>query len=126
MDSSDESESVGEEERRKVMNGAVWRRTMTTERKRVFLAVTHFVVDCFGRDIESRALAEECVQFKRKQSRVVRVHNSRNLLRGTERNSSPKMKQIELENSRKIERIPNYIPRCHLVFSRKFSQIDLN
>lgn len=73
MDSSDESESGesgGEEERRKVMNGAVWRRTMTTERKRVFLAVTHFVVDCFERDIESRALAEECVQFKRKRSRA--------------------------------------------------------
>lgn len=52
---------------------------MTTERKRVFLAVTHFVVDCFGRDIESRALAVECVQFKRKRSRVVRVHNGRNL-----------------------------------------------
>lgn len=99
MDSSDESESGesgGEEERRKVMNGAVWR-TMTTERKRVFLAVTHFVVDCFERDIESRALAEECVQFKRKRSRAYAqsCEGQKEILL--------RQKQMELENSRKIE-----------------------
>lgn len=67
------------------MNGAVWRRTKTTttERKRVFLAVTHFVVDCFGRDIESRALAEECVQFN--ASDLARMHDTRNLARDLDR-----------------------------------------
>lgn len=112
MDSSDESESGesrGEEERRKIMNGVVWR--MTTERKRVFLAVTHFVVDCFGRDIESHALAKECVQFERKRSRVC----VRTILRGTERDSSPKVKRGWSSKIRET-----YI--FALVFSNKFSK----